>query len=111
MSDLGNKEVFAKNLMYYLDIWGKEQKEVADAIGVPKATFNDWAKARKYPRIDKIELLSEYFGIKKSDLIERKNEDKVPSQMDTIASLLDAASPEQMEEVIRYIKFVLLNRK
>lgn len=111
MSDLGNKEVFAKNLMYYLDLWGKEQKEVADAIGVPKATFNDWIKARSYPRIDKIELLSEYFGILKSDLIERKNEDKAPSQMDTIASLLDTASPEQMEEVIRYIKFVLLNRK
>ena len=32
-------------------------------------------KAKKYPRIDKIEFLANYFGILKSDLIE-ENEDK-----------------------------------
>ncbi len=70
MSNLGNKEVFAKNLLYYISKHGKEQKEIADAIGVAPSTFNDWVKAKKYPRIDKIEMLAHYFGILKSDLIE-----------------------------------------
>jgi transcriptional regulator with XRE-family HTH domain len=72
MSSLGNKEVMAKNLRYYIDRSGKTQKDVAEAIGVPPSTFNAWLKAKKYPRIDKIEMLANYFGIKKSDLIEEK---------------------------------------
>ena len=70
MSNLGNKGVFAKNLSYYIDKHGKEQREIADAIGVAPSTFNAWVKAKKYPRIDKIEMLAMYFGIRKSDLIE-----------------------------------------
>ena len=72
MNNIGNKEIFAKNLAYYLSICGREQKEVAENIGVPTSTFNEWVKGRKYPRIDKIELLANYFRIKKSDLIEDK---------------------------------------
>jgi transcriptional regulator with XRE-family HTH domain len=70
MSNIGNKEVFAKNLAYYLDRSGKEQKEIAEIIGVAPSSFNEWMKAKKYPRIDKIEMLANYFGILKSDLIE-----------------------------------------
>ena len=73
MSNIGNKEIFAKNLSYYLNIRGRDQKEVAEYLGVAPSTFNEWVKAKKYPRIDKIELLANYFGILKSDLIEDKN--------------------------------------
>ena len=72
MSNIGNKETFAKNLVYYLNVSGREQKEVANEIGVATSTFNDWATGKKYPRIDKIEKLANYFRIKKSDLIEDK---------------------------------------
>lgn len=72
MSEIGNKEVFGRNLSYYLKLHGKEQKEVAAVMGVATSTFNDWVKGKKYPRIDKIEMLANYFGILKSDLIEEK---------------------------------------
>ena len=74
MSALGNKEVFAKNLTIYLERSGRSQREMAEIVGVSSSTFNDWTKGRKYPRIDKIEFLANYFGIKKSDLIEEKKE-------------------------------------
>ena len=74
MSNLGNKEVFAKNLAYYLEKSGRDQKEVAEVVGVAPSTFNEWMKAKKYPRIDKIEMLANYFGILKSDLIEAVSE-------------------------------------
>ena len=76
MSSIGNKEVFARNLHYYLDKNGKTQKEVALAIGVTPASVNEWLNKKKYPRIDKIELLARYFGILKSDLIEDKGLDR-----------------------------------
>ena len=70
MTSLGNKTVLAKNLTYYVDRSGRTQKELAEVVGVATSTFNDWMKGKKYPRIDKIELLANYFGILKSDLIE-----------------------------------------
>lgn len=75
MSNIGNKEIFAKNLAYYLDRSGRDQKEVAEVLGVAPSTFNEWMKGKKYPRIDKIEMLANYFGILKSDLIEEVRED------------------------------------
>jgi repressor LexA len=70
-----SKEVFAKNLRYYMESRGKNQKELAEIIGVSAPTMNDWLKAKKYPRIDKIDMLADYFGILKSDLIEEKTEE------------------------------------
>ena len=78
MSSIGNKEVFARNLAKYLHRSGKSQREMADIVGVSSSTFNEWMKAKKYPRIDKIELMANYFGILKSDLIE-ETEDKKSS--------------------------------
>ena len=74
MTSIGNKEIFAKNLAFYLDKSGRDQKEIAEVVGVAPSTFNEWMKAKKYPRIDKIEILANYFGILKSDLIEEQKE-------------------------------------
>ena len=62
----------AKNLKYYVERSGRTQKELSEIVGVATSTFNDWMKAKKYPRIDKIEMLANFFGILKSDLIEDK---------------------------------------
>lgn len=84
MSGIGNKEVFSKNLRFYLEITKKTQKEVALAIGVTPASFNEWIKGKKYPRIDKIELLAIYFGVLKSDLIEEKGIKKTLPYVQTL---------------------------
>lgn len=75
MSDLGNKEVMARNLRRYVEMSGKNQKEMSEIVGVATSTFNDWMKGKAYPRIDKIEIMANYFGILKSDLIEDKQKD------------------------------------
>lgn len=67
--------IFAKNLSYFVERSGKTKKELADIAGVAPSTFNDWTKGKKYPRIDKVEALANYFGILKSDLIEEKTEE------------------------------------
>ena len=84
MSNIGNKEIFAKNLKWYLERTGKTQKEIAQFLEVNPSSVNDWIKAKKYPRIDKIELLSIYFGILKSDLIEEKGMNKTLPQVQTL---------------------------
>ena len=89
-----SKEVFAKNLRYYMESRGKNQKELAEIVGVSAPTMNDWLKAKKYPRIDKIEILANYFNILKSDLIEEK--EKPTAEDDGLS--------EEMKELIDQIK-------
>lgn len=90
MSDLGNKQVFAENLRHYIEQSGKKQIEVAEECGVAQSTFNDWVNAKKYPRIDKIEMLAGIFKILKSDLIERKNDERREMQKknDTLSDIV-----------------------
>ena len=76
-----SKEVFAKNLNKYIERTGISQKELAEIIGVSAPTMNDYTKAKKFPRIDKIEKMANHFGILKSDLIEEKTIDSNPVEM------------------------------
>ena len=84
MSDIGNREIFAKNLRFYLERTERTQREVALAIGVTPASLNEWLKEKKYPRIDKIEMLANYFGILKSDLIEDKGTNRSLPQVNDL---------------------------
>lgn len=70
MSNLGNKKIMAKNIQYYMDKYEKSRQDMCDALGVKYTTFTDWVKGNSYPRIDKIELMANYFGISKADLVE-----------------------------------------
>lgn len=77
MSGLGNKEIMAKNLQYYMEKYDKDRNDICKDLNIPYTTFTEWVKGKSYPRIDKIELLANYFGIQKSDLIEESIEMKV----------------------------------
>ena len=72
MSDLGNKAIMAQNIQYYMNLHNKSRNEMCSALGVKYTTFTDWVKGNAYPRIDKIELMANYFGIEKSDLVEKR---------------------------------------
>lgn len=70
MSDLGNKEIMSKNIKYYMELNNKTRPEMCDALDIRYSTFSDWVNGNTYPRIDKIEKMANYFGIKKADLVE-----------------------------------------
>ena len=78
MSGLGNKEIMAKNIQYYMELYGKTRQEMCDSLGVKYTTFTDWVKGNSYPRIDKIELMANYFGISKADLVEDRSKRSAP---------------------------------
>ena len=73
MSNLGNKKVFAENLERLMKEHGKSRNDICQALNFKYSTFSDWANGNKYPRIDRIEMLANYFGVLKSDLIEEKS--------------------------------------
>lgn len=87
MSDLGNKEVMAKNIKYYMSLHNKTRKQICSDLGFAYTTFSDWINGKKYPRIDKIEMMANYFNIAKSDLVESKDKQELASTYDNLYKL------------------------
>lgn len=103
MSDLGNKEVFSKNLKYYMEKYNKTRNDIAKITNVPYSTVSSWCNALYYPRIDKIEMLANYFNILKSDLVEDKENKKTSETlfyMCPVYGRISAGQPNWAEECI-----------
>ena len=108
-----NKAVFAKNLARYMEINGKSRVEVCHDLGISYYTFTDWVKGKKLPRMGKIEMLANYFGILKSDLIEEMKPSAENSEelLDKeIIERLMSLSPEELEKVDAFVQGILAMR-
>jgi len=68
------RKIFAKNLNYYMERSGKNTADLAADLSFPFSTVSDWVHGKKYPRMDKVQAIADYFGIMKSDLTEEHND-------------------------------------
>lgn len=105
MTDKEQREIFAKNLHHYLSLHDKTQRDVANAISVSFQTFNTWCQGIAIPRMGKLEALADYFGIKKSDLLENKEEIKNKYDMENARLLIEIKNNESLRSfVVDYMK-------
>lgn len=111
MSDLGNKEIFAKNLWHQMERYNIDRNKLCDALNIKYTTVSDWLNAKKYPRIDTIEMLADFFNIQKSNLIENQNqltpEQKYKSNLfcnkiPILGKIPAGVSIEAIEDIIDY---------
>ena len=106
-----HKAVFAQNLQKYMALNGKSRREVCQALGYSYFTFSDWVNGKKMPRMDKVEQLANYFGVKKSDLIEEteKTAPEVGSgKSEAKMKLFDLAENCTEEEAERLVQMMEL---
>ena len=121
MKDNGdiNKKIFVKNLNYYMTINNKKQADLVTELGLKTSTVSDWVNGKKYPRVDKMQLLADYFGILKSDLTEEHETSKLTddielqeyleelknrSEMRMLFSLAKGATKEDVEKAVKIIE-------
>jgi transcriptional regulator with XRE-family HTH domain len=83
---VGNKEILSKNLKKYMRNSGKDRTTIAEDLGFPYSTLTDWVNGKKYPRINNIEKLADYFKVSKSDLIEDFEE--IKKDNDRLATII-----------------------
>lgn len=67
--------IFKKNFNKYVDESEKSQKDIAKELGYSYTTFNTWYRGKSMPDAAKIQTIADYFGIKKSDLLDEHSED------------------------------------
>lgn len=111
MSDLGNKQVFSNNLKKYMELNNVTQTDICTFLKFKASTFSDWVNAKTYPRIDKIEMLANYFGINKSDLIEDKELEKAEEKIKELSdenkiffSKFDKLNDNAKKQVLKIIE-------
>ena len=74
MSEEDYRKIFVKKLNYYMNQNGKTQMDLMKDLGLSSSTVSNWCTGQKLPRMGKIQILADYFGINKSDLLEEKSE-------------------------------------
>ena len=109
------KKIFSKNLKYYMDLNSKNQMDLMNDLRLSSSTVSNWCTGLKLPRMDKVQMLADYFKINKSDLIEekpltsrdQKDIEKILSQtkeqlMSQEGLMFDGypASPEAIESIL-----------
>ncbi|QEX30717.1 helix-turn-helix domain-containing protein [Staphylococcus lugdunensis] len=106
---LGNKQVMAKNISRLMKENNLDRKKLSNDLKVKYTTLSDWINAKTYPRIDKIELLADYFNVTKADLVEDKERqvlETLPVKKIPVVSKISAGLPIYSEEnLIDYIYF------
>lgn len=70
MSDEKLRQIFSKNLRHYLDVNGYSQADLARHMKVTTATTAKWCTGQTLPRIDKVQSICNWLGIKKTELLE-----------------------------------------
>ena len=110
---LGNKETMAKNIKRLMALNQVNATDVCTALGFKAPTFSDWVNAKTYPRIDKIEAMSNYFGVSKADLVEEQlPSDAIsyaPTQRIPILGRISAGLPLYADEQIEGYTYTDLN--
>lgn len=74
MSEQDFNILFSKNLNYYLNKNDITQLDLANQLGVSTSAVSAWCRGIKTPRMDKVDAMCKYFGIKRSDLMEDKSD-------------------------------------
>ena len=70
---MGEKEyakIISKNLKRIMYDAGKTQAEVSKDLKISKATISSWMNGTRIPRMDKIDLLCNYFNVSRADIME-----------------------------------------
>lgn len=108
-----NKNIFANNLKYYMEASGKTRRDVCNDLGFNYYTFTSWVNGSKYPRMDKVEALANYFGIMKSDLIEENSRPAPTTESGAdkeFIELFQHLSPEEKKMLMAQMRGLLDNQ-
>lgn len=98
------KEIFAKNLQYWLKMKNKTQMDLMNDLKLSSSTVSDWCNAKKYPRMGTVQMLADYLGILKSDLVDEKTFNQDTPEIRAIARDIAKLNPEKKELFISLLK-------
>lgn len=108
MTTLEQKVIFSNNLRRYVERSGKQQKQIANELGVPPTTFHSWYVGKVIPYWNTIQSLAKYFKILPSDLTDEPNTNKQPKLNDHLSNFVARYSKLSVEKQHAMDSFLML---
>ncbi len=119
------KKIFAENLNNQLKRHQKTQTDLVNDLHFNKSSVSTWVQGLKFPRMNKIEQLANYFNIEKSDLLDPQNqptyeiptlslaiqEDQNKGTLQEVLTLLHDLNNKELKETIEFMKFLRHQRE
>lgn len=110
MDALSIREAFPRRLRFYMDMYGKSRNDLVRDLGFKYSTIRDWEKGFTVPRMDKVELLAEYFHCNKTDLLEEKPTGEADGLDSELIQLLMDLTPEEAAKTVSFIQGLIAGR-
>lgn len=92
--------IVAKNLKRLAFEKQKTQAEIARDLGINKSTLSGWMSGARVPKMDKIDMLCEYFGCTRTDIMEpqgvQRKTHRVTNDQAELVRLALKAEPENV---------------
>lgn len=108
MTDREQREVFGQNLSHLIELSGKKQLEVADALDIPHTTFNTWCVGKVVPSIKVLHQLADYFNCSILDLIDPHDEN-FEYRFQIVRLFRKHNEKTYLQRVLAYLKFLDAN--
>ena len=68
------RQIFVANLCNLMERNGITQADIVQRFGLTASTVSDWVKGKKYPRVDKMQMLADLFHVPMSYLVSEHKE-------------------------------------
>lgn len=71
------RKKFQTNLKQIMALKGKSQSDIVKALNFKQSTVSDWLNGKKYPRMDKVQMLANYFNVDIIELVDNQSNDAI----------------------------------
>ena len=73
ISDNEQKNIISQNLVRYIILTGKDQKDIAIELDVNPPTFNQWVNGKAIPSVTMLKRLAAYFSVPLTGIVNPYN--------------------------------------
>ena len=71
------RKKFKTNLKKIMALKGKNQSDIVKALNFKQSTVSDWLNGKKYPRMDKVQMLDNYLNVDIIELVDNQSNDSI----------------------------------
>lgn len=103
-------KIIGRNLRRIAYEHDKTQAQIAKDLRQPTATVSSWMNGTRIPRMGKIDLLCEYFGVSRVDIMEPHIHNE-PSEDDKLLKAFHSLNNTGKEKLLDYLSDLLDNPK
>ena len=111
MDELTIRDVFPKRLAFYMSENRKSRNDLVRDLGFKYSTVRDWEKGLTVPRMDKVEMLANYFGCNNADLLEEKEKptmqsDELSKEMTELIDCIKTLPEDKIQMLLQVAKSI-----